>query len=66
MTKYVIHGGHPLSGEITISGAKYPLNDGEITSEYQYGISNEPLPGRTACVTVREGRLLLVKIRRED
>ena len=51
---------------ITISGAKYPLNDGEITSEYQYGISNEPLPGRTACVTVREGRLLLVKIRRED
>ena len=49
---------------ITISGAKYPLNDAEITSEYQYGISNEPLLGRTACVTVREGRLLLVKIRR--
>lgn len=47
---------------ITISGAKYPLDEAEITSEYQYGISNEVLPGGTACVTVREGRLLLVKV----
>jgi thiamine pyrophosphokinase len=47
---------------ITIRGAKYPLTDGEITSEYQYGISNEVLPGETARVSVREGRLLLVKV----
>lgn len=47
---------------ITIRGAKYPLTDGEITSEYQFGISNEVLPGETACISVREGRLLLVKI----
>ena len=47
---------------ITIRGAKYPLTDGEITSEYQYGISNEVLPGKTAHVSVREGRLLLVKV----
>ena len=47
---------------ITIRGAKYPLTDGEITSEYQYGISNEVLPGETACISVREGRLLLVKV----
>ena len=47
---------------ITILNAKYPLEDGEITSEYQYGISNEVLPGKTACVSVREGRLLLVKV----
>lgn len=47
---------------ITIRGAKYPLTDGEITSEYQYGISNEVLPGKTAYVSVREGRLLLVKV----
>ncbi len=47
---------------ITIRGAKYPLTDGEITSEYQYGISNEVLPGKTAQVSVREGRLLLVKV----
>ena len=47
---------------ISIRNAKYPLTDGEITSEYQYGISNEVLPGRTAQVYVREGRLLLVKV----
>jgi len=47
---------------ITIRGAKYPLTDGEITSEYQYGISNEVLPDKTAHVSVREGRLLLVKV----
>ena len=47
---------------ITIRNAKYPLTDGEINSEYQYGISNEVLPGKTACVSLREGRLLLVKV----
>ena len=47
---------------ITIRGAKYPLTDGEITSEYQFGISNEVLPGETARISVREGRLLLVKV----
>lgn len=48
---------------ITIEHAKYPLDDGEITCEYQYGISNEVLPGFTATVLVREGRLLLIKVR---
>lgn len=47
---------------ITITGAKFPLSDAEITSEYQYGVSNEVLPGQTATVTVKEGRLLLVKV----
>ena len=47
---------------LTIRGAQYPLTDGEITSEYQFGISNEVLPGETACISVREGRLLLVKV----
>ena len=47
---------------ITITGAKYPLDGGEIRSDYQYGISNEVLPGETAAVTVREGRLLLVRV----
>ncbi len=45
---------------ITISGAKFPLNNGAITSEYQYGISNEVLPGYTATVSVENGVLLLV------
>ena len=47
---------------ITITGAKYPLKDGEITCEYQYGISNEVLPGQTAQVSVAHGRLLLIKV----
>ncbi len=47
---------------ISIRDAKYPMDDGEITSEYQFGISNEVLPGRTARISVREGRLLLVKV----
>ena len=47
---------------ITITGAKYPLDGGEITCEYQYGISNEVLPGKTAAVSVQNGKLLLVRI----
>ena len=48
---------------VTITGAKYPLADAEINCEYQYGISNEVLPGRTATVSVKQGKLLLIKIR---
>lgn len=48
---------------VDIKNAKYPLENAEITGEYQYGISNETLPGRTAAVSVKEGRLLLVKVR---
>ena len=51
---------------ITIRNAKYPLTDGEITCEYQYGVSNEVLPGKTAEITVREGRLLLIKVVRDS
>lgn len=47
---------------ITITGAKYPLADAKITCEYQYGISNEVLPGEEAVVSVKNGRLLLIKI----
>lgn len=47
---------------ITIKGAKYPLKDAEITCEYQYGVSNEVLPGMTAEVSVKTGRLLLLKV----
>ena len=48
---------------ITITGAKYLLDNAEITCEYQYGVSNEVLPGQTAYVNVREGCLLLIKDR---
>ena len=48
---------------ITIENAKYPLNNAEITCEYQYGVSNEVLPGKTAKVSILEGKLLLIKDR---
>lgn len=47
---------------ICIENAKYNLNNGTINCEYQYGVSNEVLPGKTAKVTVNEGELLLIKI----
>ncbi len=49
---------------INIRNAKYTLTDAEISCEYQYGISNEPIQGLTAELSLGEGRLLLVKLRR--
>ncbi len=49
--------------KINIENAKYMLKDGEISPEYQYGVSNEVIKGMTSKVTVGEGRLLLVKDR---
>ena len=46
---------------ITIRNAKYPLDDGQIECDYQYAVSNEVLPGKTAEVFIKEGRLLLIK-----
>ena len=49
---------------ITITNAKYDLDDAEIIPEYQYGISNEVLsPDNEAVITLREGCLLLVCVR---
>ena len=48
--------------KISISGAKYPLTDSEIPCDYQFGISNEVLSGETAFVSVKKGRVLLIKI----
>lgn len=49
--------------EINVTNAKYPLENAEISCTYQYGVSNEPLPGKTATVSVGEGELLLIKVR---
>ena len=46
---------------ITIENAKYPLKDAEINCGYQYGVSNEVISGKTAKVSVEEGKLLLIK-----
>ncbi len=47
---------------ITIKNAKYPLDGARIDCEYQYGISNEVIPGKTARVEIEEGKLLLIKV----
>ena len=47
---------------VNIENAKYPLKDATIRTDYQYGISNEVIPGQKAKVWVEQGNLLLVKI----
>ena len=49
-------------GGITIRGAKFPLENGQIDCDYQYAVSNEVLPGKTAEVTIEKGRLLLIRV----
>ena len=54
-----------LEGEVrgvTIKNAKFCTDDAVIGPEYQYATSNEVLPGKTAEITVKNGRLLLIKI----
>ena len=46
---------------ITIENAKYPLNNGEITCSYQYGVSNEVLPSKRAKISIKDGKVLLIK-----
>ena len=50
---------------ITIRNAKFPLVDGEINCDYQYGVSNEPVGDSPAEVSVKEGKLLLVKVTKD-
>ncbi|NMA93739.1 MAG: thiamine diphosphokinase [Clostridiales bacterium] len=47
--------------DISIKDAKYELSHAEISCEYQYAISNEPVKGKTARISVGHGRLLLIK-----
>ncbi len=49
---------------IDVTDAYYPLRDAELTTEFPLGISNEPLPGRTAAVSVKEGHVLLIRVRK--
>ena len=47
---------------VTIKDAKYPLENAEINSGFQYGISNEVIKGKTSKVSRREGNMLLIKV----
>lgn len=57
----VLSVGGKASG-ISEKNAKYAPENASISSEYQYGISNEVLPGKTAEISVKSGRLLLIKV----
>lgn len=48
---------------VTVENAKFLLENGSISSDYQYATSNEVLPGRTATVSLKEGWLLLSKVK---
>ena len=56
----------PLGGAgrgVTVTGAKYPLEDATLRCDSSLGVSNEVQKGRAARVRVEEGRLLLVRVR---
>ena len=48
---------------VNIKNAKYPLENAELSADFQLGISNEVLPGMTAEVSVEQGRVLVVVVR---
>lgn len=67
----VVEEGYPffsliaLEGEargVTIRNAKFGLEGASIGPDYQYATSNEVTPGKSAEITVEDGRLLLIKI----
>lgn len=47
---------------VYIRNAKYPLKDAVIRGTYQYGVSNELLVGQECSVSVKQGKLLLIRI----
>lgn len=47
---------------VYIKDALYPLDNASISPDFQLGISNEVLPGKTARVYVTGGKMLLVKV----
>ena len=56
----------PLGGAgrgVTVTDAKYPLEDATLRCDSSLGVSNEVQKGRAARVRVEEGRLLLVRVR---
>ncbi len=58
----------PAGGDargVTIEGAKYNVKDADLTMDFPIGISNEVVPGGRATVTVREGKLFIIKVKSE-
>ena len=57
----------PLGGaarDVCVTDAKFPLRGASLEPDSSLGVSNEPLPGKTARIRVGEGKLLLVRVKR--
>ena len=52
----------PVHG-LTIKNAKYTLERADVSPEYQYCVSNEPLAGQTAEISLENGAMLLIRDR---
>ncbi len=48
---------------VTIKNAKYPLENAKLSADFQLGINNEVLPGKTAEVSVEQGRVLVIVVK---
>lgn len=58
-----------VSGDVsgvTIKNAKYELNDADISCDYQYALSNETVNGKVATVSIKDGKMLLIKLLSRD
>lgn len=49
---------------ITVTGAKYSIQDAELCPEYPLGVSNETQ--ETTCISVKKGSLLLIRTKKES
>lgn len=47
---------------VTIKNAKYELSDADISCDYQYALSNETLDSKVATVSIKNGKMLLIKL----
>lgn len=47
---------------ITVKNALFPLENANLKASFPLGISNEPLPGKTAEISVKKGKLFLFSV----
>ena len=48
---------------VDIKNAKYPLENADLKCDFQLGVSNEVLPGKTAEISVKKGFALIITIK---
>lgn len=51
---------------VNIENAKYPLKNAQVNCDYSYCISNETLKNKRAKVYINEGKMLLIKIDKDN